>query len=125
MYSDPSEEIERIEDKVKECDPMIGFMHPNLKGDESDINRNKTTVKMLCKHFSKGFCKNGSSCDYSHESLDCNEHINNGKSYRNNCTQRHRQCCKFYNKLQEGFLRCQSEKLYAMQILNIKMTCGR
>ena len=98
--NDPSEEIERIEDKVKECDPMIGFMHPNSKGDEADmqdVNRNKTTANKLCKHFSKGFCKNGSSCNYSHESLDCNEHINNGKCYRNNCTQRHRQCCKFYN----------------------------
>ena len=63
---DPSEELLEVEEEAKSCDPFAGFIV------------NDTETNKLCKHFSKGFCKNGSSCTYSHESSDCNEHVNNG-----------------------------------------------
>ena len=28
---DPSEELIRIEEKIQECDPYIGFLHPDKK----------------------------------------------------------------------------------------------
>ena len=68
---DPSEELFRVEEEAKSCDPFAGF------------KVNDTETNKLCKYFSKGFCKKDSSCTYSHEILDCNEHVNNGICHRN------------------------------------------
>ena len=76
---DPSEDLFKVEEEAKSCNPFADFIV------------NDTETNQLCKYFSKRVCI------YSHEILDCNEHVNNGICHRENCTKRHRQYCKFYN----------------------------
>ena len=90
---DPSEELPEIWDKVKECDPLTGLIFSKLNEDAT----NEEATMIHCKFYSKGFCKHGSLCSFSHSSLDCKDHTENGKCDRNNCPDRHRDVCKFYN----------------------------
>ena len=81
--NDPSDEIVVIEAKVQQCDPMIGFMHPDSKRNaaaEKDINRTKTTENNVnfCKYHTNGFCKRGPKCNYFHQNEDCKEYIETG-----------------------------------------------
>ena len=71
--NDPSEEVENNWDKVKECDPLNGLLHPKVKGGE--INENE--ANQLCKLYSTGICKQGLSYTYYHPSSDCKDHTEN------------------------------------------------
>ena len=90
---DPSEELPEILDKVKECDPLTGLIYSKIIEDGRNVN----DTNKPCKFYSKGFCKNGSSCTYSHSNSDCKDHTENGKCDRNDCPHRHREDCTFYN----------------------------
>ena len=52
-------------------------------------------TKKQCKYFSKGFCKHGSSCKYSHLNSDCKNHLEEGKCYKSDCLDRHKEGCRF------------------------------
>ena len=82
-HNDPSKEILEVEEEVKNCDPFRGFLVPGDNGSirkESGLNTDTEEVKAkLCKFFTKGFCKHGSSCSYFHEINDCKDHTENGK----------------------------------------------
>ena len=96
---DPSEEIIRIEDKVKECDPYIGFLHPDAKEYvtvEQDVDKSKTDEVNYCKFHSNGFCKRGASCRFIHQKQDCKDHIENRLCQNHVCPDRHRKDCWFY-----------------------------
>ena len=92
---DPSKEILEVEEEVKICDPFRGFLVPDENG--SIRKGSSLDEPKLCKFYSKGFCKYKEECHLSHAKSDCKEHIERGICNRTDCTNRHRQDCKFYN----------------------------
>ena len=99
---DLSKEILEVEEKVEECDPLIGLLiSPQSKLTatvEEDVNEPKTNepeVK-VCKFHSIGFCKRGCSCAYYHPKQDCKEHNESGMCLNSACRDRHRKDCWFY-----------------------------
>lgn len=98
---DPSEELIRIEEQVQECDPYIGFLHPDKKEaapaekDENQSKRNKDGVN-YCKFHSNGFCKRGTLCKFIHQQQDCKDHIESGQCHNSVCPDRHRKDYWFY-----------------------------
>ena len=92
---DPRKEILEVEEEVKICDPFRGFLVPDENG--SIRKGSSLDEPKLCKFYSKGFCKYKEECHLSHAQSDCKEHIELGICNRKDCTNRHRQDCKFYN----------------------------
>ena len=83
----PSKELLEVEEEVKEFDPLKGIIPSKITNFET---------KRLCKYFSKGFCKQGSLCNYSHSNSDFKNNIDDGKCYNSACHNRHMDECKIY-----------------------------
>ena len=84
IEEDSSEEVFRLNDKVKECDPLIGFMHPDEKvgkkmqpNDNGNISQGNANDMPFCKFHSNCFCKHGQQCRFIHQINYCNAHIGN------------------------------------------------
>ena len=92
--NDPSKEIQQIENEVKLSDPFRGFLH-DYEHEEPKNNELKNTP---CIYHSRGFCKRGLSCKFYHSSLDCRQHMKNGKCLKSDCSDRHRENCHFQNR---------------------------
>ena len=98
---DPSKDIFEIEEKVKQCDPLIGIIHlenkDNATMEQHTIQyRTKESEVKVCKFHTNGFCRRGQTCIYLHSKQDCKEHTESGKCTKSVCLERHRQDCWFY-----------------------------
>ena len=58
----------------------------------------KLPEQTACRYHSKGFCRYGSSCNFSHDVSDCSEHISIGKCSDSFCKKRHREECRYVKR---------------------------
>ena len=86
--SNPSQEIFKIKEQFDQA------ALPEVKLEMCD----KLPEKTDCRYYSKGFCRYGSSCNYSHNVFDCSEHISIGKCSDPFCKKRHKEECRYEKK---------------------------
>ena len=84
----PSQEIFKIKEQFDQA------ALPEVKLEMSD----KLPEETACRYHSKGFCRYGSSCNFSHNMSDCSEHISIGKCSDSFCKKRHKEECRYEKK---------------------------
>jgi hypothetical protein len=57
--------------------------------------KQKETIKIICKHFNRGYCKRKSLCWYFHLTDICKIFLKDGKCSVKDCFSRHPNFCKF------------------------------
>ena len=88
IEANPSQEIFKIKEQFDQA------ALPEVKLDMSD----KLPEQTACRYHSKGFCRYGSSCNFSHDVSDCSEHISIGKCSDSFCKKRHREECRYVKR---------------------------
>ena len=63
------------------------------------VDKRKKKTQTRCKFANRGFCKEGTLCDYLHPQEDCQEHCLTGACvHERTCRQRHPNKCNFWSK---------------------------
>ena len=107
------EEIERLKidleterKKVKLLEDIIKNQKKNIdilkeKKEEEDIEQPKDKKgkrSKRCRYWNRGFCREKSSCLFSHVKEDCESFQKEGSCYDRTCKKRHRKECRYYSK---------------------------
>ena len=87
-----------LNEKYNELYKLFGEMLEAIKSDAKQrMNKKRETSKIRCKYQNKGYCKEGSQCDYFHPEEPCHEQSLSGVcSKEKTCPSRHPNKCKFW-----------------------------
>ena len=87
-----------MKEKFNDLNKLVGEI---LEAWKYDLNKKIDKEKkpnIRCKFFNKGFCREGSACNYSHPEEDCVDHCSTGScSQERVCSYRHPNKCKFWS----------------------------
>ena len=85
--------------KYNDLHKLVGEILETVKLDAKlrvDKDKEKK-LKFRCKYQNKGFCREGSSCEYSHREENCQEYCSSGSCSQDPiCQYRHPNKCKFW-----------------------------
>jgi hypothetical protein len=88
-----------LKSKFNDLHKLVGEILETVKLDSKlrvDKDKEKKS-KVRCKFQNKGFCREGSSCEYSHHDENCLEYCSSGSCSQDPiCQYRHPNKCKFW-----------------------------
>jgi hypothetical protein len=98
MFCYLQQENALMKEKFNDLHKMFGEILEAMKYSLDKKNDKEKKLKVRCKFYNKGFCREGSACDYSHPAEDCVEHCSTGScSQERFCPYRHPNKCKFWS----------------------------
>ena len=83
----------------------------------------KTKMKVRCNFYNRGFCREGSLCDFEHPAKLCEQYTQDGICSRRHCKDRHTYKCKYFLS-QHGCFRGGSCEYFHEMVTNIDEDCG-
>ena len=99
MFHNLKQENVLLNEKYNELLQIVRKILETTKNDTNHRVENDRLKKsrIRCKFMNKGFCKEGSSCDFAHPEEDCQEHCSSGSCPQERiCPYRHPNKCKFW-----------------------------
>ena len=69
-----------------------------MKDYRKDSNEPKVGIR--CNFYNRGFCRQGSSCEFEHPTKLCEQYLNDGECSRRDCNGRHTYRCRYFQSQQ-------------------------